>query len=136
MPLISFYTPENTRKPLVFWCFQGVLKDISDMKWVRAFSVKKIMYRDTMVLLNFNKKDWKISFLSFTTMILILKTAKSCQEKAFLWCSLYHLCRYYCKLLIFSLQYENFIQCFFSHTVSTKYTLLLSKIYIQRLNPF
>ena len=28
--------PENIRKPLVFWCFQGVSKEISGMKWVKA----------------------------------------------------------------------------------------------------
>ena len=26
--------PENIRKPLVFWCFQEVSKEISGMKWV------------------------------------------------------------------------------------------------------
>ena len=37
----SFYAtdllipPENIRKPLVFWCFQGVSKEISGMKWVK-----------------------------------------------------------------------------------------------------
>ena len=25
--------PENKKKPLVFWCFQGVSKEISGMKW-------------------------------------------------------------------------------------------------------
>ena len=29
MPLVSFRTLENIRKPLVFWCFQGVEKKIS-----------------------------------------------------------------------------------------------------------
>ena len=33
MPLISFDTPENIRKPLVFWCFQGLSKEISGIKW-------------------------------------------------------------------------------------------------------
>ena len=27
--------PENIRKPEVFWCFQGVSKEISGMKWVK-----------------------------------------------------------------------------------------------------
>ena len=34
IPLISFDTPWNIRKLLVFWCFQGVLKEISSTKWV------------------------------------------------------------------------------------------------------
>ena len=34
MPLVSVYTPENIRKLLVFWCFQGVLKVTSGMKRV------------------------------------------------------------------------------------------------------
>ena len=34
MPLIFFDTPENIRKPLFFWYFQGVSKEISGMKWV------------------------------------------------------------------------------------------------------
>ena len=29
---ISFYTPENNRKLEVFWCFQGIQKETSDMK--------------------------------------------------------------------------------------------------------
>ena len=33
MPLISFDTPENIKTPEVFWCFQGVSKEISGMKW-------------------------------------------------------------------------------------------------------
>ena len=28
--------PENIRKPLVFWCFQGVSKEISGMKWINS----------------------------------------------------------------------------------------------------
>ena len=35
MPLISFDTPENIRKLEVFWCFKGVSKEISGMKWVK-----------------------------------------------------------------------------------------------------
>ena len=30
--------PENIRKPEVFWCFQGVSKEISGMKWVKNIS--------------------------------------------------------------------------------------------------
>ena len=36
MPLVSFNTPENIRKPEVFWCFQGVSKETSGLKWVNA----------------------------------------------------------------------------------------------------
>ena len=32
--------PENIRKPVVFWCFQGVSKEISGMKWVKQNIVK------------------------------------------------------------------------------------------------
>ena len=27
--------PENIRKPLDFWCFQGVQKETSNMKWIK-----------------------------------------------------------------------------------------------------
>ena len=30
--------PENIRKPKVSWCFQGVSKETSDMKWVKHFT--------------------------------------------------------------------------------------------------
>ena len=30
--------PENIRKPEVFWCFQGVSKEISGMKWVKGLT--------------------------------------------------------------------------------------------------
>ena len=33
-PMVSFYTPENTIKPLLFWCFQGVLKENICLNWV------------------------------------------------------------------------------------------------------
>ena len=45
--LISFDTPENVRKPLVFWYFQWVSKVISGMKWV------KIPY-DSVTICNHN----------------------------------------------------------------------------------
>ena len=35
--------PENIRKPLVFWCFQGVSNEISGMKWVNRFPYKTAM---------------------------------------------------------------------------------------------
>ena len=35
MPLISFDTPENVRKPLVFLCFQELSQEISGIKWVQ-----------------------------------------------------------------------------------------------------
>ena len=43
IPLISFDTPWNIRKLLVFWCFQGVSKEISGTKWVNAED-KKIRF--------------------------------------------------------------------------------------------
>ena len=30
------YPPENIRKPLVFWCFQGASEDTRGMKWVKV----------------------------------------------------------------------------------------------------
>ena len=33
-----FLPPENIRKPEIFWCFHGVLKVISGMKWVNIQS--------------------------------------------------------------------------------------------------
>ena len=35
MPLTSLIPPENIRKFLAFWCFQGVSKEISGIKWVK-----------------------------------------------------------------------------------------------------
>ena len=35
MPLISFCTPENIRKLEVLWCFRGIYKETSSMKWVK-----------------------------------------------------------------------------------------------------
>ena len=32
MPLFSFNTPKNIRKPKGFWCFQGVSKQTSGIK--------------------------------------------------------------------------------------------------------
>ena len=32
IPLVSFYTPENRRKPKIFRCFQGVQNETSDIK--------------------------------------------------------------------------------------------------------
>ena len=31
--IILSVSPENIRKPVVFWCFQGVQKETSGMKW-------------------------------------------------------------------------------------------------------
>ena len=36
MPLVSFDTPETSRNPLVFWCFQGISKETTRMKWVKT----------------------------------------------------------------------------------------------------
>ena len=30
------YTPENTRKPRLFWCLQGLLNGNTDQKWVKT----------------------------------------------------------------------------------------------------
>ena len=30
-----FLPPENIRKPMIFLCFQGVLKETGDIKWVK-----------------------------------------------------------------------------------------------------
>ena len=44
---LFWYRPENIGKLEVFWCFQGVSKEISGMKWVKGstsknFSISKI----------------------------------------------------------------------------------------------
>ena len=40
LPLIRSWSlsvsPENSRKPTVFWCFQGVTKETSGMKWINV----------------------------------------------------------------------------------------------------
>ena len=41
MPLVYFDTPENMKKPKVFWGFQGVQKETSGMKWVKHGIKKK-----------------------------------------------------------------------------------------------
>ena len=39
-----FLPPENTRKPLVFWCFLGVQNGNTGQKWVKmAVLVTKIL---------------------------------------------------------------------------------------------
>ena len=38
VPLVSFDTPPENRKPKVSWCFQGVSKETSGMKWVDVYS--------------------------------------------------------------------------------------------------
>ena len=43
MPLIFFDPPENIRKPLVFWCFQGVSKELSGMKWVKKSLIETLL---------------------------------------------------------------------------------------------
>ena len=35
-----WYPPASIRKPVVFWCFQGVSKEISSMKWVKEKQTK------------------------------------------------------------------------------------------------
>ena len=37
---LFLHPPENIRKPLVFWCFQGVQKETSGLKWVNLITVK------------------------------------------------------------------------------------------------
>ena len=39
MPLSLSISPTNIKKPLVFWCFQGVEKEISGMKWVNTIII-------------------------------------------------------------------------------------------------
>ena len=41
-PIFPFYTPENIRKPLVFWCFPGVKKGNIGKKWVNIAGIKTI----------------------------------------------------------------------------------------------
>ena len=40
MRLVFFCTPWNIRSYLVFWCFQGVEKGISSMKWVDCLWIR------------------------------------------------------------------------------------------------
>ena len=42
VPLISFDTPENIKKPDAFWCFHRVLKEINGMKWVTGMEGNKL----------------------------------------------------------------------------------------------
>ena len=52
MPLVSFYTPENIRKTLVFSCSQGVEKvETSHMKWVNNIIAKvPIKFQNGIIL--------------------------------------------------------------------------------------
>ena len=49
MPLVSFYAPW---KPLIFWCFQGVHKEPSTIKWVngtrRYIAMERLSLQVTM----------------------------------------------------------------------------------------
>ena len=38
MPLSLSIPPESITKPLLFWCFQGVSKETTGMKWVNTIS--------------------------------------------------------------------------------------------------
>ena len=42
IPLVSLIPPENIKKPMAFWCFQGV-KETSDMKWVKFLHTIRIL---------------------------------------------------------------------------------------------
>ena len=45
---LFWYPPENIRKPLVF-CFQGVSKEISGMKWVKRKEMAQLKRKQTSI---------------------------------------------------------------------------------------
>ena len=50
-----FIPPEKTRKPLVFWCFQGVLNGNIGRKWRRVFIVMWIYISEKDVIFSTNE---------------------------------------------------------------------------------
>ena len=48
LPLFLFYTPENIRQLLVFWCFQGVWELSADMKWINASVLLTIKFLNSL----------------------------------------------------------------------------------------
>ena len=80
MSVVSFYTPENIKKPKVFWYFQGVQKETGSMKLVKDF--KKIFSAFCYTLYNSRKQISSISYLGIAlprywlSKITILKTRK------------------------------------------------------------
>ena len=48
LPLFLFYTPENIRQLLVFWCFQGVWELSGDMKWINASVLLTIKFLNSL----------------------------------------------------------------------------------------
>ena len=63
MPLVSLISPENIRKPKVFWCFQGVSKETSGMKLANVRGVARIRTNIRDRKLWNNLKGWKLLIL-------------------------------------------------------------------------
>ena len=65
------------KRPVIFWCFQGVLKEISGMKWVNEFSSKNETVSEMVSLAHilsnfavtlFNKK-WQSNLTAKTLLL-------------------------------------------------------------------
>ena len=72
MPVISFDTPENIRKPEVFWCFQWVSKEISGLKWVNKLSLTLKFTSSREVSVSFWKQKlvcWYVQFFNFRVTV-------------------------------------------------------------------
>ena len=87
---VSFYTPENIRKPLVFGCFQGVQKETSGMKWVKELVFDNKNKRKTSIdialtlllsTLNKLQQDEQAYLLVTLNMFCLLKSSKNNTKK-------------------------------------------------------
>ena len=65
---VFFLHPLKTRKPSVFWCFQGIWKKTSGMKWVNEVNVTVFVY----LLLTLNK-SWVLFTGNISAGIFLLQ---------------------------------------------------------------
>lgn len=54
--MFPYYTPENVRKPGVFWCFHGAQKGKIGLKWVnraaKPQNVSKAFFQPSFLLMS------------------------------------------------------------------------------------
>ena len=65
--MFPFYTPENTRKPNIFRCFQGVWNENTAQKWVKPITIKRNIgtsVTNQHTLFNIVKRQKKLSSCS------------------------------------------------------------------------
>ena len=48
MPLVSSILPDKIKKLWIFWCFQGILKETTDVKWFNNFLKQNVAVRNDL----------------------------------------------------------------------------------------